>query len=74
MAEFVRRTHYHGKPDKPLSGFALDITIRVNERGQIFLVGNRGLAVHCYDEQVMADILRQEVAAHKRGHFGKEQT
>lgn len=69
----IERRTTHKRTGKPLSGYALDISIRVNEGEAYFLDDNNGArpAMPHNNRQELVDTLLAELERHHVEHFGQ---
>jgi hypothetical protein len=69
----IERRTKHKRGDKPLSGYAMDVTIRVNHQGAYFLDDNNSerLAMPHNNREELVQTIRQELERNQVEHFGK---
>jgi hypothetical protein len=70
-----RRTHFKRKPDKPLKGFILDISINVPERDIAFVHDQYAQSNPIpWDPTTVGELIQAEVDAHIAEQFGAVDT
>lgn len=68
--EIKRRTHHYRKPQQPLDGFALDVTLYVTDRDRFRLSDQNGKANQIFDnEDEMFEHLIDEFERNYEEHF-----
>jgi hypothetical protein len=67
----TRRTHHKKNPGRDLSGFAMDVVLRVNGDGKPFVQDlNAGYPMPMDEVEEAAEFIKQEIVRNAREHFG----